>query len=218
MNSKPMSNSFLLFFSLFFIPLIFKDVFEYKLFLPGTFFEIIVFQSIIIADTDFFIYGFFILLGRDSVLTIHDSRAWKQKAMAFVTRCHRHLWGKNNEDPLVFLYHQGLTHDFIRQMHLGWNKHAQQRDLTKWGLSDPEDDLSRFLLPPGIVLPCIVEKNLQSVAILAMNSGCPPCLVPGSRHDIILGDGSRPPVLCDDILTGLQKLQASGTPVRLHLN
>ncbi len=152
------------------------------------------------------------------MVAVIDSGAWKQKAMAFVTRCHRHLWGKNNEDPLVFLYHQGLTHDFIRRMHLGWNKHAQQRDLTKWGLPDAADDLSRFLLPAGIVLPCIKDKNLQSVAILPMKSGCPPCLVPGSCQDIILGDGTRPPVLCDDIFTGLLMLQASGTPVRLHLN
>ncbi|MFO7911254.1 MAG: hypothetical protein R6V15_03745 [Desulfotignum sp.] len=151
------------------------------------------------------------------MLTILDSLAWKQKAMAFVTRCHRHLWGKNNEDPLVFLYHQGLSHEFIRQMHLGWNKHAQQRDLTKWGLSDGEGRLSRVLLPAGIVLPCIVEKNLQSVAIVPMHSNYPPGLVPGSRHDIILGDGSQPPVLCEDIFSGLRMLQASGTPVHLKL-
>ena len=152
------------------------------------------------------------------MLAVIDAGVWKQKAMAFVTRCHRHLWGKNNEDPLVFLYHQGLTHDFIRRMHLGWNKHPQQRDLTKWGLSDPEDGLSRFQLPPGIALPCIVNKNLQSVAILPMTSDGPPCLIPGSRHDIILGDGRQPPVLCDDVFTGLRMLQASGTPVHLQLN
>ncbi len=152
------------------------------------------------------------------MVAVMDSGAWKQKAMAFVTRCHRHLWGKNNEDPLVFLYHQGLTHDFIRRMHLGWNKHAQHRDLIKWGLSDAEGDLSRFLLPAGIVLPCIKEKNLQSVVILPITSDCPLCLVPGSCHDIILGDGGQPPVLCVDIFTGLRTLQASGTPVRLHLN
>ncbi|MCA1786252.1 MAG: hypothetical protein ABR534_13960 [Desulfotignum sp.] len=152
------------------------------------------------------------------MIAVIDAGAWKQKAMAFVTRCHRHLWGKNNEDPLVFLYHQGLTHDFIRRMHLGWNKHAQQRDLTKWGLSDLEDDLSQVLLPAGIVLPGIVNKNLQSVVILPMTIGFRPCLVPGSRPDIVLGNGRQHPVLCDDVFTGLQMFQTSGTPVRLDLN
>lgn len=151
------------------------------------------------------------------MLAVIDTGVWKQKAMAFVTRCHRHLWGKNNEDPLVFLYHQGLTHDFIRRMHLGWNKHPQQRDLTKWGLSDQEEDLSRFQLPAGIVLPCIKNKNLQSVAILSMNSDCPPCLIPGSRRDIILGGSRLPPVRCDDVFSGLRMLQASGTPVQLQI-
>lgn len=150
------------------------------------------------------------------MVAVMDSGAWKQKAMAFVTRCHRHLWGKNNEDPLVFLYHQGLTHDFIRRMHLGWNKHAQQRDLTKWGLSDTEGDLSRFLLPAGIVFPYIVEKNLNAVVILSMTPDSSLCLLPGSCRDIILDCGSRPPVLCDDIFTGLRLLQASGAPVPRH--
>lgn len=155
---------------------------------------------------------------RHAVIAVIDAGAWKQKAMAFVTRCHRHLWGKNNEDPLVFLYHQGLSHDFIRRMHLGWNKHAQQRNFTKWGLSDPEYDLSRVLLPAGIVFPGIVNKNLQSVVILPMISDCRPWLLPGSRHAIRFGDSSQPPVLCDAVFTGLRMFQASGTHVRLDLN
>ena len=147
-----------------------------------------------------------------------DVRAWKQKAMAFVTRAHRHLWGKNNEDPLVFLYHQGLTHAFIRQMHLGWNKHSQHRDLSKWGVAGTEgqQDLSRVLLPAGIVLPHILEKNLLAVIILPMGDGGLPWLMPGSCRDIVLGAaGSLLPVVYDDLFAGLRHFQAAGSPLRL---
>jgi hypothetical protein len=147
-----------------------------------------------------------------------DLTAWKKKAMAFVTRSHRHLWGKNNEDPLVFLYFQGLTHDFIRQMHLGWNKHTQHRDLEKWGVFNPGPGktLSRVRFPAGIVLPYIVKKNLQSVVILPMTDTSRPWLMPGSRRDIVLGlDESLQPVVFEDPFAGLRHFQATGTPVYL---
>jgi hypothetical protein len=148
------------------------------------------------------------------VVTIIDPYIWKQKAMAFVTRCHRHLWGKNNEDPLIFLYHQGLTHDFIRQMHLGWNKHSQHRDLTKWGLSDADMDLSRVLIPAGIVFPHIVDKTLVSVVTLPMTADSSrPWLLPGSGPDIILGHPDpHTDRACNDIFAGLRAFQESGTP------
>jgi hypothetical protein len=138
--------------------------------------------------------------------------------MAFVTRAHRHLWGKNNEDPMVFLYLQGLTHDFIRQMHLGWNKHSQHRDLSKWGIAGTAGqlDLSRCLLPAGIVFPHIVEKNLLAVIILPIKDGGLPWLMPGSRRDIVLGPPDpSPPAVYEDLFAGLRHFQASGSPVRL---
>jgi hypothetical protein len=147
-----------------------------------------------------------------------DLTAWKKKAMAFVTRAHRHLWGKNNEDPLVFLYLQGLTHDFIRQMHLGWNKHVQHRDLEKWGVfdSDPAQDLSDVRVPAGIVLPYIVKKNLLSVVILPMTDISLPWLMPGSRREIVLGlHESLQPAVFEDLFAGLRHFQATGTPVCL---
>lgn len=154
-----------------------------------------------------------------SVVHTHaDLKVWKKKAMAFVTRTHRHLWGKNNEEPLVFLYLQGLTHDFIRQMHLGWNKHVQHRDLEKWGLfdSDPAKNLSGVRVPAGIVLPYIVKRNLLSVVILPMTDTHRPWLMPGSRRDIVLGlHESRQPAVFEDLFAGLRQFQAAGTPVYL---
>lgn len=86
-----------------------------------------------------------------------DPVLWKQKAAAFVTRSHHHLWGKNNEDPQVFLFHQDLFTPFIKQMHLGWNKHGQERTLEKWGLDGPQN--TAFFLPPALCFPILWTKN-----------------------------------------------------------
>lgn len=145
-----------------------------------------------------------------------DPARWKQKAAAFVTRTHRHLWGKNNEDPLVFLFRKGLSNEFIRQMHLGWNKHGQERDLTKWGLDPDVEAFQRFFLPPGIVFPYIIEKTLVSVIILPMEGDDPPCMVPGSRTGpITLGNGKG--VVYDDVFEAFRQFQDTGGPVTIRL-
>ncbi|MCP3942984.1 MAG: hypothetical protein GY710_16065 [Desulfobacteraceae bacterium] len=136
---------------------------------------------------------------------------WKQKAAAFVTRSHHHLWGKNNEDPLIFLFHQDLTNQFIKDIHLGWNKHSQKRTMGKWGLGvnntatqNNEQPTSSFILPPGIVFPYIVKKELLSVWIQPMDPASPPFLVPGSTKRLIrLGNGNNPIKKINGLLNGL---------------
>jgi len=49
--------------------------------------------------------------------------------VAFVTRCHQHLFGKNNEDPLAYLFRQGIKNEFAKQMLMGWNKYSQERPM-----------------------------------------------------------------------------------------
>ncbi len=139
-----------------------------------------------------------------------DRALWKKKAMAFVTRAHRHLWGKNNEDPLAFLFCQGLSHQFIKQMHLGWNKHGQERTLEKWGLRGlkPPGQDGHFILPPGIVFPYIVDKALLSILIQPLDPESPCTLVPGStREPILLGNPHHPLVRVDTLLEGLGLFQ-----------
>ena len=141
---------------------------------------------------------------------LENRERWKQKAMAFVTRTHRHLWGKNSEDPLVFLFRQGFSNDFIKQMHLGWNKHGQERDLGKWGLALPGDPPPLYFLPSGIVFPYILDRELLSVVIVPMDTPDRPILLPGSeRSAICLGPE---PVLRfepEDLLRALRKYQNS---------
>jgi len=91
---------------------------------------------------------------------------WKKKAVAFVTRSHRHLWGKNNEEPLAFLFLNGLENQSAKDMMIGWNKFGQERPKEKWGLVSHLNE--KFLLPSGIVIPYITNKELISVFIIPM--------------------------------------------------
>ncbi|MCG8530472.1 MAG: hypothetical protein MI749_07405 [Desulfovibrionales bacterium] len=104
---------------------------------------------------------------------------WTRKAQAFVIRAHRHLWGKNNELPLVFLYENGLTHDFAKKMILGWNKFGQDRPRDGWGLAQSGSEKT-FHLPPGLVIPRIDDQNLLGIIILPMEGQGLAYQVPGS--------------------------------------
>jgi hypothetical protein len=141
-----------------------------------------------------------------------DPKLWKKKARAFVTRSHRHLWGKNNEDPLVFLFQQDLANQFVKKMHLGWNKHGQERTLEKWGLGssglEVKHPVNKLSLPPGIVFPYIVEKELVSLWIHPLAPSAPTFLVPGSSTDaILLGDPKNPVKTVEGLFNGLRLFQ-----------
>ena len=153
-----------------------------------------------------------------------DSDLWQTKAMAFVTRSHRHLWGKNNEDPLAFLFQCGLKNRFAKQILLGWNKFGQYRPRKNWGLekrscrsNDPNSN--RLFLPPGIVIPSIIKKNLVAVFIVPYEGDNPTTWVAGGKTPtMILGDLSGPVIVTDDLLHGLFIFQETGekTGVIVH--
>ena len=139
---------------------------------------------------------------------VSDPDLWRKKATGFVTRTHQHLWGKNNEDPLIFLFRRGLTHNFIRAMHLGWNKFSQKRNPGNWGMEPGRDS---FFLPAGIVVPHILEKELKAVFILSMEEDHRCWLVPGSPEcRMVLGTPGDRPEICDNLTIGLKKWQDSG--------
>jgi hypothetical protein len=102
-----------------------------------------------------------------------DRKAWTKKAMAFVTRSHRHLWGKNNEDPQAFLFKQGLSNQFMKDRLLGWNKFGQQRPLENWGFAQDQGETQKLFLPPGIVVPIIMNKKLSGVFIQTFEEDAP---------------------------------------------
>lgn len=146
-----------------------------------------------------------------------DPIAWKNKAMAFVTRSHRHLWGKNNEDPQAFLFIQGLKNQFAKAFLLGWNKFGQERPLQNWGFHADSKTDKKLFLPSGIVIPYIVEKELTSVFILPYdeNKIKKVFIVPGSSSPtLVLGKSSEKKkeklAVIGDIFKGLFLFQECG--------
>ena len=138
---------------------------------------------------------------------------WKQKAMAFVTRSHRHLWGKNNEAPLAYLFERGLKNDFAKQMLLGWNKFGQNRPGENWGL---DKDL---FLPAGIVVPYIIDQTLVAVCIHPFEHPGPTTLLPGSRtSSMVIGSDTDPAVIVPNLLDGLYLAQETALPIRLVIS
>ncbi len=152
-----------------------------------------------------------------------DQDLWKKKAVAFVTRSHRHLWGKNNEDPLAFLFLKGLENQFVKEMVIGWNKFGQERPKENWGLKNHSQLTKKFLLPSiggkfflpsGIVIPYIVNKELISVYIIPMleNGIEKPILVPGSQSTTMIfnkkcAENNQSIIVIENILDGLTLLQ-----------
>jgi hypothetical protein len=96
---------------------------------------------------------------------LNDTALWEKKAMAFVIRSHRHLWGKNNEDPLAFVFKCGLENQFVKDLVIGWNKFGQKRLAENWGFRTDSLKAQKLFFPSGMVIPYIVEKKLLSIFI-----------------------------------------------------
>ncbi len=154
----------------------------------------------------------------DKPYQTQDPQVWKRKAMAFSIRSHRHLWGKNNEDPLVFLFRQGLTNEFSKQIYLGWNKFGQERPYKGWGINKDGSGGS-FLIPAGIVFPYIIDKELQSVFILSMDDPKSVFILPGSSPSpVILGNPDKKTLSADNIIKGLCMLQENPDSCCVKIN
>src|SRR6056297_2066116 len=133
-----------------------------------------------------------------------DAKAWEKKAKAFAIRSYKHLWGKNNEDPLSFLYLKGLNLEFINKMFLGWNKFGHNRPCDGWGLSGKDS----FFIPSGIVFPYIVEKKVTGIFIISMKNPDSELIIPVSfKGPLILGPGNREVKDATGIMEGLKIFQ-----------
>ena len=129
---------------------------------------------------------------------------WKKKAMAFVIRSHRHLWGQNNEGPQAFLFTRGLKNQFIKNLLLGWNKFEQERPIENWEFETESQTGRKLFLPSGIVVPFIVEKQLQSIFIHPYdeNKIHETTIVPGSLNPtLVLGGKKKKSLLFNIFLT-----------------
>ncbi len=137
-----------------------------------------------------------------------DALTWQKKARAFAVRARHHLWGKNNEDPLVFLYRQGISLDFAGRMSLGWNKFGQNRSYHTWGLAGQ----GSFFLPPGIVFPYFTAESIAGIYIVPMtDAGEYPesvATVPGSQKPpLILGPPDKKVTYAAGMMEGFRLFQ-----------
>ena len=131
-------------------------------------------------------------------------QVWEKKARAFAIRAQGHLWGKNNEDPLSFLYLKGLNLKFISKMCMGWNKFGHNRPLKGWGLSGD----GSFYIPPGIVFPYMQGKTITGMFIISMENPGSDSIIPGSANGpLVLGRGNREVRKAADLLEGLRIFQ-----------
>ncbi len=141
-----------------------------------------------------------------------NSDIWKKKAIAFVTRSHRHLWGKNNEEALAFLFLKGLENQLTKDMVLGWNKFGQKRLKEKWGIKKKTSTNAKFLLTSGIVIPYIIDKELTSVFIVSLKDANKAIMVPGSQTRTLIfsdKDNDKPQsiLIVQNIMDGLYLYQ-----------
>ena len=139
---------------------------------------------------------------------------WSRKATAFVVRSHRHLWGKNNEDPLAYLFIRGLKNQFIRDLYLGWNKFGQERPVKNWGFGNSAGPAEKLRLPAGIVIPSIRDKQLCAVFIHTFGSPFDEktLMVAGSPDPVVcFGTNKKSIYIINDLMDGLFLFQEKGS-------
>ena len=149
-----------------------------------------------------------------------DTKIWERKARAFAVRSRDHLWGKNNEDPLAFLYLKGLNLKFIGRMSLGWNKFGHKRPCDGWGLTGK----GSFFIPSGIVFPYIVEKKITGMFIISMtgpedSEPSSELILPGSfKGPLILGPDNHEVKEATSITEGLKLFQENPDELKINID
>jgi hypothetical protein len=145
---------------------------------------------------------------------------WKNKTFSFLVRTRQELWGKNNEDIMAWLFLEGFSNRFINEQLLGWNRYAKIRPAAAWALPQGEechiDSHGKFTLPPGIVIPYLVEKEIVKLLIYDYQSDKPNRLytLPGSsQRAMILGATSDHVAVVFEAMHALLVLQELGETV-----
>jgi hypothetical protein len=139
---------------------------------------------------------------------------WKDKAIAFLARSRKELWGKHNEDILAWFFKAGFRNRFIQDMLLGWNKRPKERPAENWGFSPAFSEgfvrNGNLFFPPGIVIPFVVDKHLAKLVIYDHESPSPrpSFTVPGSSPDpMVFGGKTGRIAVVDNILHALLLFQ-----------
>jgi len=119
--------------------------------------------------------------------TVTNPGLWNEKAVAATIKASKMLWGKHNEAIQAWLFESGFSLETLREALLGWQVRNTRRPADTWGT----EGVDKILLPEGLTIPVIREKELKRVVIFRMGHGHD-----GEYHTV---EGSAPVPL---VLTG----------------
>lgn len=99
----------------------------------------------------------------------HDARLtnpglWNEKAIAITIKASKMLWGKHNEAIQARLFEAGFSLATLKEALLGWQVRNTRRPAESWGV----EGLDKILLPEGLTIPVIREKELKRIVIYRM--------------------------------------------------
>ncbi|VFQ44686.1 hypothetical protein [Desulfoluna butyratoxydans] len=99
--------------------------------------------------------------------TITDPGLWNEKAVAVTVKATKMLWGKHNESIQAWLFESGFALKTLKEAFIGWQVRNTRRPADSWGTQG----VDKILLPEGLTIPVIRDKELKRVVIFRMGHG-----------------------------------------------
>jgi hypothetical protein len=128
---------------------------------------------------------------------------WNKSVTAFVVRIRAQFWGKHNEDAHAWLYTNGFTLNYAKDMLFGLNLRSVYRSAEIWGANTGKD--GNLLIPAGIVVPYLEDKKVLKLTVISMNNNSITEIFPEKNRadDTWLMSGSdHPCVIVEDFIQG----------------
>lgn len=122
--------------------------------------------------------------------------AWCDRARATVEHCAKLLYADAGKPGREWLYGRGLTDDTIRTWKLGWRPSDLYDNPRAWGL----DGGKRIWLPRGVVIPWLVDGEVQHVKVRRFDGNFP--VAESAKY--VRVRGGQPTLYGADFITGKQ--------------
>jgi DNA polymerase I len=120
------------------------------------------------------------------------SEIWQEKAGFFVETAEKVLWSNAGIHYLSWLEGRGLNPETIKKNRLGFNSQVFYRERALWGLENKlnsDGKQSRIWLPPGLVIPTMLDNKIVSVRIRQHEPSSP-----ASRYALVSGSVNSPKI------------------------
>ncbi len=90
---------------------------------------------------------------------------WQERGLRFLQDSQSALWSANGRKALQWLHARGLKDDTIRNWGLGYHQTKEWQDPALWQLQDRD---KKVYLPPGVVIPWLLEGELWQLKVRAL--------------------------------------------------